>query len=144
MNYQKQIFYKCYCKSLSLQLFFSYSLISPDNLASFFLINLLWKLCSNYSDYAPFDEFFFFFVLYYCVSFWLPPRWWPQAISNARHLSMQDFRCHTLWSVWGSWCEDVAAWYMEDDCFRSLTTGNAMTSGNQPIHEPRTAKILLF
>ena len=26
-------------------------------------------------------------------------------------------------------------------CLRSLITGNEMTPGNQPIHEPRTAKM---
>lgn len=65
----------CYCKSPPLQLCFAHRSISPPNLVSFlffcFLINVLWKLCFNYSNYALFVfVFLLLFLLFLSLLLW--------------------------------------------------------------------------
>lgn len=94
MNYRKQIFFNCYYKSPSFQLFFGLYFNFSCQLGFLFLINRFWKLYLNYSDYALFDECVFCSLLLCLV-----------LISTSLVASvMQDVGCHTLWSVQGSSC----------------------------------------
>lgn len=67
MNYRKQIFFNCYCKRPSLQLFLAYISISPANLVSFFKSIAFESFISTIPTMLCLMNVFF--VLYYCVSF---------------------------------------------------------------------------
>lgn len=97
----------CYCKSPPLQLCFAHRSISPPNLVSFLFCFLLFNQCPSKALFPLFQlcsVCFCFFVTSFTIFIIIimVSRFDCYLVGGLKQSDMQDFRYHTLWSVWES------------------------------------------